>query len=651
VTELRPFPFAALLHRLRRELEAGGPVFGLSRKDWHIPDPALDLSFRHAGRRAANPCGPAAGPHTQLAPNMVQGWLAGARIFELKTIQRLDRLEIPRPCIHAPNLAFNVEWSQELRLEESIREYQKASWLLAILRRTRAGGALPEAACLDTVLDLSVGYSLEGIRSAGMRRALESVRRPEGGYRELAEGLPDPLRAFAGDPPPGPLADCITLSTFHGCPPGEIEAIAMHLLEEGWSVMVKLNPTLLGLEETRRLLHRELGYGDLELDPESFEKDLDLPSAVAMLERLRLEAGKRGLVAGAKFTNTLVLRNDGSLFPGQRDPHMYLSGPPLHVLALAAAARVVSRLQGPVPLSFSAGLDRGNAAATLRAGFGPLTLCTDLLRVGGQGRLRRVVGALEDALRESGCRSLGEWRGDPPWDGLEGWGATRSRVAELAARVEGDPRYRAEAVRREPRKMDRVLESLDCITCDLCLPACPNLALFPWATPGEPGLKEKHQIGVLADACNDCGNCATRCPELGAPQEVKERWHQDPASWAAGERDGFCQDGRDLLGRVGGVVLRLTGDPDLGAGTLLVDGTAWEVRGGSLLPTDAAGDESPGGELLPQVSAGSRIRREAVRSHEAVEAVFQRARLVWRHLLHGRDHPVALLREMKEGSS
>ena len=97
--------------------------------------PALDLSVPYAGTRAANPIGPAAGPHTQLAQNIALGWLAGARIFELKTVQINDRLTLSRPCIDMATVGYNTEWSQELRLEESLREYVKASMLIEILER------------------------------------------------------------------------------------------------------------------------------------------------------------------------------------------------------------------------------------------------------------------------------------------------------------------------------------------------------------------------------------------------------------------------------------------------------------------------------------------------------------------------------------
>ena len=67
------------------------------------------------------------------------------------------------------------------------------------------------------------------------------------------------------------LVKCVTLSTFHGCPPEEIEAIARYLLDEiGVDVIVKLNPTLLGYDEVSHLLcsHTHLDHvGNIAMFP------------------------------------------------------------------------------------------------------------------------------------------------------------------------------------------------------------------------------------------------------------------------------------------------------------------------------------------------------------------------------------------------
>src|SRR5687768_7513729 len=138
--DLRPAPLRNLMRRVFRELETEGKVFDLpARKFWHGASD-LDLSVDFHGHPAANPVGPAAGPQDQMAQNIVLSWLAGSRILELKTVQVNDRLTIPRPCIDATNVGYNVEWSQELRLPESLREYVAGSMLLDVLREVNLLG-------------------------------------------------------------------------------------------------------------------------------------------------------------------------------------------------------------------------------------------------------------------------------------------------------------------------------------------------------------------------------------------------------------------------------------------------------------------------------------------------------------------------------
>lgn len=160
---LRPLPLSVLVRRAAEELPTGS-VYDLPVRRVFRGFPGRDLSARFHGHRAATPLGPAAGPQTQLAQNLALSYLAGGRILELKTVQVNDRLVIPRPCIDMRTVGFNVEWSQELLVEDSLREYAKARLLVAIL----AGLCrIPEPE-RDAVFDVSVGYDLEGIRSAKM---------------------------------------------------------------------------------------------------------------------------------------------------------------------------------------------------------------------------------------------------------------------------------------------------------------------------------------------------------------------------------------------------------------------------------------------------------------------------------------------------
>ncbi len=85
------------------------------------------------------------------------------------------------------------------------------------------------------VFDISVGYDLAGISSEPggrlHRRARRRRRRRSSGSRPE---IPEPFAAWRDHPFPTRVAGSVTLSTFHGCPPDEIEAIARHLMTPAW---------------------------------------------------------------------------------------------------------------------------------------------------------------------------------------------------------------------------------------------------------------------------------------------------------------------------------------------------------------------------------------------------------------------------------
>src|SRR4051812_7727626 len=226
MAELRPIPFEHLLARMLAEPATQDSLFDLPlRKVWR-PRAGLDLSVQVHGHRAQTPVGPAAGPHAQLAQNIVLSWLAGSRVIELKTVQILDQLEIPRPCIDAATIGFNVEWSQELTLEESLREYVAGWMLLRILRELdplQVGAERNEP-----IFELSVGYDYKGLTAPRMRDYLMRVK----DVSPILDELRPQVRQFAALDYRADMVSCVTLSTFHGCPPDEIENIARYLLSE-----------------------------------------------------------------------------------------------------------------------------------------------------------------------------------------------------------------------------------------------------------------------------------------------------------------------------------------------------------------------------------------------------------------------------------
>lgn len=583
---LRPYPFAALVRRMFRELDERHSIFDLPARCIFTGAPGKDLSVSVHGRRAATPFGPAAGPHTQLAQNIVLSWLGGGRAIELKTVQVNDHLAIPRPCIDAETIGYNIEWSQELTLEESLDEYVKASMLVTMLVASGKLGLDPSA--IGTVYDMSVGYDLAGIRSERVRAFMNGLLDARAAIDRLRAEIPPEYRALRDLDYRPTVSDSLTLSTFHGCPPGEIASIVEFLLRDaGVHVTVKLNPMLLGEGETNRLLHDVLGYEEVRVPSSAFARDLAWDEAVALVDRLGDTASALGRGFGVKFTNTLVVENHRSFFPADQK-EMYLSGAPLHLLAMHLVRRFRREFGDRYPVSFSGGIDRSNFADAVALGLVPVTACTDLLRPGGYGRVRGYLRELSDRMDAVGAADIPAFIARAYGAGDAGLAPNTEIYVERAT---ADPRYAQAANRRTPRKIGRHLQLFDCIACDKCIPVCPNDANFTfvlprnpipivkvrrdgtrwrWTTEGAVTIDERHQIGNFADFCNDCGNCDVFCPEDGGPYLLKPRVFGSAWAWrAAAPLDGFhisSLAGREhVLARFGGQPYRLDVEQDVAA--------------------------------------------------------------------------------------
>ena len=582
MAQLRPYPLGALVRHMFRELDERQSIFGLPSSRFYRGHPARDFSVPVHDTVAGSPLGPAAGPHTQMAQNIVLSWLAGSRVLELKTVQVLDDLAIPRPCIDMETVGFNTEWSQELRLEQSLEEYVKGAMLIAMLQ---ASGRLEAVPGFDRlVLDISVGYDLEGIRSARVRSFIQGMQNATPVIDRLRREIPAEFAAYRELDYPTQLTRSVTLSTFHGCPPDEIERIIEHLMKvHGLHCVVKFNPTLLGHFETLRLLHQEMGYEQIHVPLIAFKKDTRWDDAIAFMDRLGHTAARMSLSLGAKFCNTLIVDNVSRVLPPS-EKEVYLSGPPLYVLALQLVRRFRDQFGDRFPISFAAGINRSNFPDAVALGLAPVTLCTDLLTTGGYGRLpgyhrelasrMAAVGATtvgDFIIRVSGqgeeaLASLGLAANNPVWNACrkalrEGGDLRRAAGDVLFARWVSaaalrntehlvpeairNPRYTRARNARPPRKVGSRLSFFDCLTCDKCVPVCPNNAIFTyrpevaevpsvfvrqqgdrwvWRHEKSRVLTARHQIGVFADFCNECGNCDVFCPEDGGPFCAKPRF-------------------------------------------------------------------------------------------------------------------------------
>jgi putative selenate reductase len=612
MSAFRPIPFAALCRRMLREAERGAGIFDLPARRFVTGAGGRDLAVSLHGQVAATPLGPAAGPHTQLAQNIVLSWLAGGRTLELKTVQERDDLVIPRPCIDARTVGYNVEWSQELRLDQSLDEYVKASMLIDLLV---ASGHVPmPEGFARTVFEASVGYDLAGIAGERVQRFLRGLTDARPVIDRLRPEIPAEYARLRDVDFRARIAGGVTVSTFHGCPPGDIERIAEVLArEDALPVVIKLNPTLLGPRDVAGLLHDALGYRDIAVPDAAFTRDLVWDDALSLVDRARRAAAARGTGFGIKLTNTLVVENRAGFLPAS-EKEAYLSGAPLHVLAIELTRRFRRALGAELPISFSAGIDAGNFADAVALGLAPVTVCTDWLKTGGYGRAQRYFTDLGqrmdrcgattredfillaqgharaalaatgmDAERVAACEEALSARTDLRAAAGPAYGrwvaeAARRNGETYADAVARDPRYAAAANAKSPKKTGKHLTLLDCIACDKCIPVCPNDANFALTLPhaeiavvklrqtpagwvrrdeGAVRLEHDHQIGNVADLCNECGNCDVFCPEDGGPYLVKPRFFgSEEAFRARQEVDGFWmtrRGGRDrALARVGG---------------------------------------------------------------------------------------------------
>ncbi len=592
MVELFCTPFVELIDRMRLEYAAQESFFDLPARKWYLPsaDAGVDFSVRFHDRQAGNPVGPASGPQSQMAQNLLLAWLAGSRIMELKTVQIDDQLDISRPCIDATNVGYNIEWSQELRVDESLDQYVQGAMLIHMLRHCPEafgnpfGDAPFHGAVGETVYDMSVGYDLAGIRSDKVSNFIRNMIDATKEVERLRTQIPHRLRKLRDLDYPTEISRSITLSTFHGCPADEIERICEYLLTElNVHVIVKMNPPMLGQERLEHLLHEVMGYHEIAVNPAAYTSGLQFDESLEMCRRLSRLAESCNLGFGAKFSNTLEVINHRDFF-GSEEKVMYLSGVPLHVLTLTLANEFRKEMGPQMPISFSAGVDRKNFAHLVACGFVPITTCTDLLKVGGYGRLPPYLSELQKAMGKVSATNIEDFIldscGQREASGNDVVQAGLLNTTLVVEETQGDERYWAAKNQGVPKKIDSHLVVFDCITCDKCIPVCPNDANFSYC-PGQIDItyhdievgpdgsirpigkgkvfqvEQKAQIANFADYCNHCGNCDTFCPEYDGPYLKKPSFFGSERAFLEGApHDGFFLERKQgqlqLHGRIGG---------------------------------------------------------------------------------------------------
>ena len=450
---MTPIPFDRLMNRILTEHQEGA-VFGM-QKCYQAKNLQPNTLF---GRKLEGQIGPAAGPNTQLAQNIVASYYGGARFFELKTVQKMDGRElaacVAKPCITAEDECYNCEWSTELEVPQAYSEYVKAWFACKVMAKEYDLGD-PDA----FQFNISVGYDLEGIKLPKVDRFINEMKDAKDTeiFKECKAWLLANLDRFKKvtkedvEAIQSEIINSVTVSTLHGCPPSEIEAIASYLIQEKHlHTFVKCNPTLLGYEKARAILD-EMGYDYIAFTDFHFKDDLQYSDAVPMLQRLQDLAKSLNLNFGVKITNTFPVDVKNNELPSQE---MYMSGKSLFALSMSVAEMLTRDFNGTLRISFSGGADYFNIERIVEAGIWPVTMATTLLKTGGYLRFIQMAELLEKNLAK-------------PWEKVE-----LSLVTKMIADAKKD-KHMVKPVKPLPnRKSEKKVPLVDCFTMP-CRDRCP----------------------------------------------------------------------------------------------------------------------------------------------------------------------------------
>ena len=445
-------PFGRLMEWILKEKKERGTVFGVHKGFTADAGKTLPIFTE----KIETPFGPAAGPNTQLAQNIVASYFAGSRFFELKTVQILDGEDLPvnKPCILADDECYNCEWSTELRVPDAFGEYVKAWFALKVMSKEFGLGGSD-----GFVFNMSVGYDLDGIKSGKIDRFIEGLK--DAGSTEIFTACKTWLRENIHRFEQVTLEDIeaitphictsITLSTLHGCPSQEIERIASYLIEEkGLNTYIKCNPTLLGYEFARERMDA-MGYDYVVFGDFHFKDDLQYEDAVPMIERLLALAASHGVEFGVKITNTFPVDVTRNELPSEE---MYMSGRSLYPLSIALAAKLAAEFDGRLRISYSGGADYHNIDKIFAAGIWPITMATTVLKPGGYNRFEPIARKLSSMVYK-------------PFDGVDKEAA--GTLSEMAV----TDWHHVKALKPLPsRKFNKKVPLTDCFVAP-CKEGCP----------------------------------------------------------------------------------------------------------------------------------------------------------------------------------
>ncbi|MCK9616894.1 MAG: putative selenate reductase subunit YgfK [Lentimicrobiaceae bacterium] len=535
-------PLEHLLHLILEQLK-NVQYFGLDKGLFYTgSEPAFQS--KRFGQLLETPLGVAAGPHTQMAQNIIGAWLCGARFIELKTIQTLDELDVSKPCIDMYDEGYNCEWSQELKIKESFDQYLNAWIIIHTLTPPNLpeGEAFPPSGGQRGVFNMSVGYNYEGILNENVQWFFDKMRDCHAEKQEKINAIRKIYPLIDEIAIPDCISNNVTLSTMHGCPPQEIEKIGLYLIEEkGLHTTIKLNPTLLGPDRLRRILNDTLGYSTPVPDL-AFEHDLKYPDALNIIRNLSLAAKKKNVHFAIKLTNTLESQNFRNVFP-ENEKMMYMSGKALHPISINLAHKLQQDFGGKLDISFSAGADCFNFADILACGLKPVTVCSDILKPGGYGRLSQYLENLKEEMYRLSANSLDDFilkKTENAFTDVSE--AALHNLEKYSAEALSNPVYRKGHLPKDI-KTRRPLGYFDCVHAP-CVDTCPanqDIPEYMYLTSEGRFEEAFHMIlrtnpfpTVTGMACDHL--CQTKCTRMNYEEALQIREIKRFVSEQAGEK-------------------------------------------------------------------------------------------------------------------
>lgn len=459
-------PFRKLFKLIIHQLDNKRFYFGIPEEMFFKPD---NDPFRisHFGTHLETPLGVAAGPHSQMAQNIVAAWLCGARYIELKTIQTLDEIKVSKPCIDMQDEGYNCEWSQELKIQESFDQYLNA-WILIHILKDKLGHKNSQG--FGTIFNMSLGYDLKGIMQENVQWFFNRMRDCSIDKTAKIKEIEDIYPRINEISIPDQISHNVTLSTMHGCPPDEIEKIGLYLLEKKkLHTVIKLNPTLLGRQKLNEIILKS-GFNTTVPDT-AFVDDLKYPDAIKIINSLQNSATRTGLHFGLKLSNTLESLNNKKIFSAE-EKTMYMSGRALHPIAINLAARLQNDFDGALKISFSAGVNAFNLGKVIQCGLSPVTVCSDILKPGGYGLLKQYLQNLKKEMEAAGSQSISGFIRKAKPEGSENQIAL-ANLKTYAGQVQEEKDYKMLELHQPNIKTDRHLGLFDCIKAP-CTETCPT---------------------------------------------------------------------------------------------------------------------------------------------------------------------------------